>query len=434
MGLCTSSAPVGDAPSSSSSPRAGSAATDAGGFTNLRDASVAAKKNTAAFLRVVAPQLAKAVKAYHCDRQDTKSNAPPLALVLDHPLHGKRPAKKHKKKSGAGHAGPTKFEDSHVEVLVGINASSSPLISGLTATARPDDDNIEGTAEWEEITGENGRNYYYCPSTGETTWDKPPGFCSAACAVISISGHVFTTLDAVARMLQWPQISTLTTLRLEDNAIGDEGVAVLAEALMSPSCCRLKLLHLDGNRIGDSGCQALALALRESTLALRTLKLDRQKKTRITLVGVTAFADSLSRATCRLEILSFSGNKSVDCACAGKLAEAVQSRRGEHSALTELYLSGTSVSDAGASQLAPVLYLLSTVSLSGCRIGDDGGKALANALKAAQRTKQPDGGVRLKGCDLQGNYFHPETVAALMDAAPPGCMLAVSAGSGSTMA
>ena len=114
---------------------------------------------------------------------------------------------------------------------------------------------------------------------------------------------------------------------------------------------------------------SLALALRESTLALRTLKLDRQKKTRITLVGVTAFADSLSRATCRLEILSFSGNKSVDCACAGKLAEAVQSRRGEHSALTELYLSGTSVSDAGASQLAPVLYLLSTVSLSGCRIG-----------------------------------------------------------------
>ena len=43
-------------------------------------------------------------------------------------------------------------------------------------------------------------------------------------------------------------------------------------------------------------------------------------------------------------------------------------------------------------------------------------------------------GPRLKGFDLQGNYFNPETVAGLVKSAPPGCMLAVSAGSGSTMA
>ena len=207
--------------------------------------------------------------------------------------------------------------------------------------------------------------------------------------------------------------------------------------VMSPSCCRLKILQLDGNRIGNSGCQALALALRESTLALKTLKLDRQKKVRITVAGVAAIADSLSRDTCSLEILSFSGNKSVDCACAGKLAEAVQSRRGEPGALAELYLSGTSISDAGASQLAPAICRLSTVSLSGCRIGDDGGRALASALEMV--AGKGDGrrgmeGPRLKGFDLQGNYFNPETVAGLVKSAPPGCMLAVSAGSGSTMA
>ena len=103
-----------------------------------------------------------------------------------------------------------------MEVLVGSSANASPLISGMTNQGEA----APGTsAEWEEIADGNGQKYYYCPSTGETTWDKPLGFCSAACEVVSISGHAFTSLDAVARLLQWRVAATVTTLRLQDNCI-----------------------------------------------------------------------------------------------------------------------------------------------------------------------------------------------------------------------
>ena len=73
-----------------------------------------------------------------------------------------------------------------------------------------------------------------------------------------------------------------------------------------------------------------------------------------------------------------------------------------------------------------------------CRIKDVGGRALAGALKSAigdQKTRQKHvGGFRLKGFDLQGNYFTPDTIAMLVENTPSGCMLALSAGSGSTMA
>ena len=60
-------------------------------------------------------------------------------------------------------------------------------------------------------------------------------------------------------------MTALVTLRLQDNSIADEGIAVLADALISPSCCKLRVLQLDGNHIGDAGCQALAIALQEKT-------------------------------------------------------------------------------------------------------------------------------------------------------------------------
>ena len=166
-------------------------------------------------------------------------------------------------------------------------------------------------------------------------------------------------------------------------------------------------------------------------LALRTLKLDRQKKSRISVAGVGAISESLSCDFCSLEILSFSGNKSIGCECADRLARAIMSRQGKEGAVSELYLSGTGVSDDGAKSLAPALPFLSTISLSGCRIKDVGGRALAEALKCYRGPKDaPEtcGGLPAQGFDLQGNYFTPDTIAMLVENTPSGCMLALSAG------
>eukprot|EP00946_MAST-07B_sp_MAST-7B-sp1_P005004 g5004.t1 len=422
MGLCTSAAQVGPKRTSSSVSKTSAASSD-DGFTNLREASESAKRNTASFLRVVMPHLSKALEAYHRDRQDDKSKKP-LSLVLDHESHGKRPQRR---KNGASTAyGQTKFENGHMEVLIGKSSSSSPLISGLTNSMNGDMEQTDSPIHWEEIEGDNGQKYYFCPSTGETTWDKPANFCSAGCKTLSFSGHAFSSLSHVSRLLQWSTgpMTALVTLRLQDNSIADEGIATLSDALISPSCCKLRVLQLDGNHIGDAGCQALAVALREKTLALRTLKLDRQKKSRITVAGVGAIAESLSCDSCSLENLSFSGNKSVGCECGKRLARAILSRQGGEGAVSELYLSGTGVSDDGAQSLALALPFLSTISLSGCRIKDVGGRALANALKSAAGDKgacQNAGeNFRLKGFDLQGNYFNPGTIAMLVENTPSG--------------
>lgn len=431
MGLCSSSAKVQQsaylqsASSSSTLPNNDQ-------FTNLRDASETAKENTASLLQVVTPQLERALRFYHADRVASKS---PLTLTLDHPLHGKeRTSRSAKARNKNLKNSVPKFKDDHMDALVGTQANASLLISGIQRDQpSSNEETSKNELEWEEIADPQGQTYYYCASTGETTWDKPKGFCSAALEVISISGHGFSNCHHISRILQWSHnrsFRLLATLRLQENEIGDAGASVLAEALMSPSCCQIRTLQLGGNRIGDSGCKSFALALREPSLSLRNLYLDRQRKIRIGISGVSAIADSLSREACHLEILSFSGNKSIDCECAEKLGQSILSRAGNLGALRELYLSGTSVSDDGAKALSLCMPFVGTLSLSGCRIRDEGGVALASALKAASKLGKVD--FRLKGFDCQGNYFSPSIANKLVESAPPGCMLAVSASSGAS--
>ena len=431
--MCSSAAKVQhDTASVSSGPSADVS------FTNLRDASAVAERTTQKLLNSVQPLLRAAVKdflqAALAASASTTASTVALTLNLDHADYKRGHRAKNKQQQQQ-----LRLEDSHVLALVGNSDTDSPLAAAVSSPADLTD--ASGTAagavtaavSWETITDNNGQTYYFNSRTGATQWEKPVGFSDTTVHVLSLAGHRISDAgaEAIARLCQWRiSVLGLHTLRLQGNLIGDSGAEALGQCLFSPSC-RLAHLHLDGNRIGNRGVKALALPLREAACALRVLQLDRQEKTRITADGVQALANALERDTCRLQKLSLSGNKSVDDACAEHLAEALRARAvGANSnkkadGLQELYLSGTSVADAGAQALAPMLRHLHTVSLSGCRVKDPGALAIAAGLRGA--TAEDGGGCRLKGCDLQGNYFSPAGLVALTKSAPAGCMLVVEA-------
>jgi hypothetical protein len=68
--------------------------------------------------------------------------------------------------------------------------------------------------------------------------------------------------------------TSLTTLELYNNQIGDAGAVALAEALRTNTS--LTTLNLSGNQIGDAGAVALAIALRTNTSLTALWILDNQ--------------------------------------------------------------------------------------------------------------------------------------------------------------
>ncbi|KAG0378852.1 hypothetical protein BGX24_002642, partial [Mortierella sp. AD032] len=138
--------------------------------------------------------------------------------------------------------------------------------------------------------------------------------------------------------------STLTTLNLRSNSIGEYGAMALAEALKTNSA--LTTLELIGNSIGGNGAVALAEAL----------------KTNSTLTTLELIGNSIEE------------NGAV------ALAEALKT----NSTLTTLNLGSNSIGDNGTVALAEALKInstLSTLTLGSNSIGDNGTVALAEALK-----------------------------------------------------
>ena len=102
--------------------------------------------------------------------------------------------------------------------------------------------------------------------------------------------------------------TTLVTLQLDVNSVGDEGAQALAELLAAPRC-GLRTLHLNGNRIGAAGAAALAGALRRNT-TLQHLSLGGNN---IGVAGATVLADAL-QGNRTLVSLSMEGNKDIPAA------------------------------------------------------------------------------------------------------------------------
>src|SRR3989338_7250322 len=137
--------------------------------------------------------------------------------------------------------------------------------------------------------------------------------------------------------------TTLTTLFLRNNQVGDEEAGWLAEALATNST--LTTLDLRMNQVGDEGTRRLAEALTINS-SLTTLNL---RGNQVGDEGIVWLAEALATNS-TLTILQLCDNQ-VGNEGAGRLAEALIT----NSTLTTLNLSLNDVGAEGAWQLAEAL-------------------------------------------------------------------------------
>ena len=167
--------------------------------------------------------------------------------------------------------------------------------------------------------------------------------------------------------------SSLITLNLSDNSIGDAGASSLSQALTENSS--LITLNLNGNSIGHAGASSLSQAL-TANCSLSTINLSRN------LLG-DAGASSLSLAltsNSSLSTLDLSFNL-IDGAGASSLFQALTA----NSSLTSLDLMYNSVGNDGALSLSQALAAnssLTSLDLSNNRIDEAGALSLSQALTA----------------------------------------------------
>lgn len=142
----------------------------------------------------------------------------------------------------------------------------------------------------------------------------------------------------------------LKSVNLDDNNLGNDGVAVLAKALINQP--QLQHLSLANNNIGRSGCLSLCSKLSSvsgwAALDLRNLNLGSNA---IDDVGLKAIVDYLSRST-SIEKLTLSGNSSITVDGLRSLSTLFQS---DNCCLAELWLMSMKIGDEEAEALAEAL-------------------------------------------------------------------------------
>jgi Ran GTPase-activating protein (RanGAP) involved in mRNA processing and transport len=166
--------------------------------------------------------------------------------------------------------------------------------------------------------------------------------------------------------------SSLQTLNLTWNKIGDEGAVALAEALKDNKS--LQTLALCKNQIGDEGAKALAGALKVNS-SVRHLNLRSNK---ISDSGAAALADALkdNKSLTKVEL----GSNQIGAEGARALAAALK----VNSSLQAFDLDYNNISNVGAAAMTEALkenITLKKLYLGGNKIGETGGKAILNVLQ-----------------------------------------------------
>ena len=165
--------------------------------------------------------------------------------------------------------------------------------------------------------------------------------------------------------------TSLTTLHLSWNSIGDEGATSLFQALAVNSS--LTTLHLCWNSIGDEGGTSLSKALAVNT-SLTTLGLHDSS---IGAEGTSSLSQALAINT-SLTTLHLSQN-SIGYEGATRLSKALA----VNTFLTTLDLSWNSIGDEGATSVSQALKVnisLTALDLSHNSIGYQGATSLSKAL------------------------------------------------------
>ncbi|XP_044166791.1 nucleotide-binding oligomerization domain-containing protein 2-like isoform X2 [Acropora millepora] len=170
--------------------------------------------------------------------------------------------------------------------------------------------------------------------------------------------------------------TSLASLNLSSNSIGNKGAHSLSESLRVNTS--LASLNLSGNSIGDEGAHSLSEALRVNT-SIASLDLSWNS---IEDEGAHSLSEAL-RVNTSLASLDLSGN-SVDDEGVHSLSEALR----VNTSLASLNLSGSSrwhfMGDEGAHSLSEALRVntsLASLNLSGNSIGDEGAHSLSEALR-----------------------------------------------------
>jgi hypothetical protein len=198
--------------------------------------------------------------------------------------------------------------------------------------------------------------------------------------------------ECVALMGLLSNATNMKQLDLCCTALGNEGLAILAEGLACNASLIDGVLDLSDNGIGDEGVQGLASSLASNT-KLRELRLANNN---IGDAGLEALADSLAQNRA-LRVLSIARNAAITAAGMRSVSQILQS-----SGLEDLRLDGINFRNEGWNTLAGALSInKSLVSLSlqcewwdGVSIGDDVLRALARGLSHNSH---------LKTLDLSGN-------------------------------
>lgn len=188
------------------------------------------------------------------------------------------------------------------------------------------------------------------------------------------------------------------TLYLEQNKLGDAEALLVAQALSGHQA--LCFLGLGDNAIGDEGIRAIADAVSRTRAPLTNLGLSNNA---FGDVGACLLAAALEKSE-SLEVLDLRGNK-IGPAGAARLSEALQ----RAPRLRKLKLGQNAVGDAGARDLAEALPRcegLEELALESNGITDIGCKSIVESLEA---------GCNLRTLLLRGNQLSDNSKRRLRD-------------------
>ncbi|KAH3759047.1 Protein NLRC3 [Pelomyxa schiedti] len=201
-------------------------------------------------------------------------------------------------------------------------------------------------------------------------------------------------LDAMRRALEHPKCAC-KLLDINGRRIGDEGAAIIAQALSSNKS--LVSLNMAGNDIGDEGAAIISRAL-SSNKSLVSLNLYGNN---VGDEGATSIAQALS-SNKSLVSLNMAGNNIGDEGAAS-IAQALSSNK----SLVSLNLYSNNIGDEGAASIAQALSSnesLVSLNLYSNNIGAEGAASIAQALSSNKS---------LMSMDISGNNIGAEGAASI---------------------